>query len=205
MKTITILIVCLMLSLSIQAQSFYVEDKSVTGVYEAKNKNKSEIYKAIKNQLISESDNEDLEFEILDQEKGLIVAKGSSVVPYRNLGKILYPKRGQMAELLDAEFKHRIEIRIEDQMYMIKYDVTEMSHEIYNQEELFYNCVNFEELKSAELEKYNSSMEKFLKLNFVFKNKRERFLENSSAQFQDVSETLRNNAEVTLNKLSKGV
>lgn len=194
-----------MLSLSIQAQSFYVEDKSVTGVYEAKNKNKSEIYKAIKNQLISESDNEDLEFEILDQEKGLIVAKGSSVVPYRNLGKILYPKRGQMAELLDAEFKHRIEIRIEDQMYMIKYDVTEMSHEIYNQEELFYNCVNFEELKSAELEKYNSSMEKFLKLNFVFKNKRERFLENSSAQFQDVSETLRNNAEVTLNKLSKGV
>lgn len=205
MKTITMLVCGLMLSLSLQAQSFYIEDKSVTGVYEAGNRSKTEIYEAILNQLDQETDSENLEFEILDREKGLIVASGKSVIPYRNLGKILYPNRSQMAELLDAEFGHKIEIRIEDQMYLIKYYVTEMTHEIYNQEELFYNCVNFEELEPAELEKYNDSMDKFLKLNFVFKNKRQKFLKNSSSQFQDVSETLRNNAEVTLRKLSEGV
>lgn len=206
MKYLTITIALIILtSFNSSAQDFIVGSKSVTGVFQAQGKSKTAIFTSIYTMLNESSDGAVEEIEMADQAKGLIIVKGKNTVPYRNLGKLLYPKRNGMAEVLDAEFKHRIEISIEDNMYLVTYYITEMERELYSHEDLFFNCINFEEISNEEVQKYNRSMGKFLKSNLVFKNKREVFFENTPSQFLEVSNNLRNNAEVMLYSINQGV
>jgi len=76
---------------------------------------------------------------------------------------------------------------------------------MYKKEELFYNCINFKGIDQEELDQYNKAMNKLLKANFVFKKRREIFIENSKSQFEEVNNYLLNEGEVTIYSINEAI
>jgi len=134
-----------------------------------------------------------------------MIVEGKTTVLYKNMGKDLYPKRSGMAEVLEADFGNRISIQTENDSYSISYEVIDMKQEMYKKEELFYNCINFKGIDKEELDQYNKAMNKLLKANFVFKKRREIFIENSKSQFEEVNNYLLNEGEVTIYSINEAI
>jgi len=187
------------------AQNDLVEEKSLTEVYEAAGISKPEIYLRINNWFAKDENAVNNEITVADSENGHIEVKGVVKVLFKNIGTDLYPKRSGMAEVLEAKFNYMMTIDIVENQYMVNYALIDMIKEMYGQEETFYNCVNFVEIDDEALEEYNKSMEKVFKRNFVFKNKREIFFDNSKAQFQEVSSYILNDAQVSMFALHEDV
>jgi len=187
------------------AQNDLVEAKSLTEVYEADGISKPEIYLRINNWFAKEENVVNNEITVTDSENGHLEVKGIVKVLFKNIGTDLYPKRSGMAEVLEAKFNYIMTIDIVENQYMVNYTLTDMIKEMYGQEETFFNCINFVEIDDKALEEYNKSMEKVFKRNFVFKNKREIFFNNSKAQFQEVSSYILNDAQVNMFALHEDV
>ena len=187
------------------AQNDLVEEKSLTEVYEADGISKSEIYLRINNWFAKEENAVNNEITVADSENGHIEVNGVVKVLFKNIGTDLYPKRSGMAEVLEAKFNYILTIDIVENQYMVNYTLIDMIKEMYGQEETFFNCINFVEIDDKALGEYNKSMEKVFKRNFVFKNKREIFFDNSKAQFQEVSTYILNDAQVNMFALHEEV
>ena len=199
MKAIKISVILFFLcSFLIQAQDNQIEEKSLSKSYKSENIESGLVLSRAEQWFNSEDNSEQYEIISLDKNKGELLAEGSTKVLYKNMGKDLYPKRSGMAEVLEASFGNRIRIQTENEGYSISYEVIDMKQEMYKKEDLFYNCVNFKGIDQEDLEEYNKAMNKLLKANVVFKKRREIFTENSKSQFEEVSNYLLNEAELTI-------
>lgn len=193
-----LILFCLLVINLIHAQDYLIEEKSVSRVFQAEGLSKSEIMSKMESWYSNPETSPNDTIETLDLEKGFMRVRGQIKVLYKNIGTELYPKRSQMADVLEAKFRHTLEMDIEDNAYVVKYYLNEMVKEMYGRETEFLNCINFVEIDKEALEKYNRSMEKVLKMNFVFKKRREIFFDNSEAQFQEVSSYILNEAQVNM-------
>lgn len=193
-----LILICLLAINLVQAQDYLIEEKSVSRVFQAEGMSKSEIMSKMESWYSNPETTPNDTIETLDPEKGFMRVRGEVKVLYKNIGTELYPKRSQMADVLEAKFKHTIEMDIEDNAYVVKYYLNEMVKEMYGREAEFLNCINFVEIDEEDLEAYNRSMGKVLKMNFVFKKRREIFFENSEGQFQEVSSFILNEAQVNM-------
>jgi hypothetical protein len=187
------------------AQQSVIDDKSVSKTFECQGRSKSEILTKVENWLNQRQDAEQNVIEVFDTEKGLMAFRGESKVLYKNIGKELYPKRSGMAEILEANFGYAIEVAVDRDNYVITYTVVDMKQEMYKKQDLFFNCVNFNQLDEESLGEYNRAMDKLLKANLVFKKRREIFAENSSAQFEEVSNFLLNEGENTIFSINEAI
>jgi hypothetical protein len=206
MKRLRLLIVLIIVMTSVTyAQNDLVEAKSLTEVYEADGISKAEIYLRINNWFTKEENAVNNEITVADSENGHLEVKGVVKVLFKNIGTDLYPKRSGMAEVLEVKFNYIFSIDVVENQYMVNYTLTDMIKEMYGQEETFFNCINFVEIDDKAIAEYNKSMEKVFKRNFVFKNKREIFFDNSNAQFQEVSTYILNDAQVNMFALHEDV
>ena len=198
-------IVILFLTSLVHAQNSQIEEKSVSKKFSLNGLSPSLVLSRAESWFENEDNGEKNVVESLNPEKKELIVKGETKVLYKNIGKELYPKRSGMAEVLDAYFGHMIEIHIDDDYYEISYMVTDMKKEMYGREEIFYKCVNFEEINEEDLEAYNDNMNKLLKANLVFKKRREIFMENSKSQFEEVSNFLLNSGEVNIFSINEAI
>ena len=143
--------------------------------------------------------------ELIDTNQGQLQVTGETKVLYKNIGKELYPKRSGMAEVLESGFGYLMEIKINDKTFDISYKVVNMKKEMYGKEDLFYDCINFNEINQEDVERYNKAMNKLLKANLVFKKRRELFIENSKFQFEEVSSFLLNEGELKIFSLHEAI
>jgi len=201
----SVVVLMLLITATLHAQSDQIEAKSIRKAFEAEGINKAQIFTGITDWFAKEENAANNEISVADKENGHIVVKGMVKVLFKNIGTELYPKRSGMAEVLEAKFNHVVTIDIVDNAYTVTYTLLDMIKEMYGQEETFFNCVNFVEIDEEALEQYNKSMEKVFKRNFVFKNKREIFFENSRSQFQEVSSFILNEAQVNMYSLHEEV
>ncbi len=193
-----LILFCLLVTNLLQSQDYLIEEKSVSRVFQAEGLSKSEIMSKLKSWYSNPESTPNDTIETLNLEKGFIRVRGEIKVLYKNIGTELYPKRSQMADVLEAKFRHTIEMDVEDNAYVVKYYLNEMVKEMYGRETEFLNCINFVEIDEDALEAYNRSMGKVLKMNFVFKKRREIFFDNSKSQFQEVSSFILNEAQVNM-------
>ena len=182
-----------------------IEGKSITEVYELNGISKTEAFSRINNWFALEENAVNDEIAVSNKEESHIEVKGITKVLFKNIGTELYPKRSGMAEVLEAKFNYLITIDIVENQYMVNYTLIDMIKEMYGQEETFFNCINFVEIDDQALEEYNKEMGKVFKRNFVFKNKREIFFENSRSQFEEVSSYVMNEAQVKMFNLHEAV
>lgn len=189
----------------IYAQNDLIEAKSITEVYESIGISETDVFTRINNWFALEDNADNDKISLANSEEGHIEVKGITKVLFKNIGTELYPKRSGMAEVLEAKFNYVITIDIVENQYMVNYSLIDMIKEMYGQEETFFNCINFVEIDDIALQEYNDAMEKVFKRNFVFKNKREVFFDNSKSQFEEVSSYILNEAQVKMFNLHEAL
>ncbi len=206
MKKYPVIVVLIILfSGSNYAQDRVIGDKFISKKFATNGLSTSIILSRAETWFMNEDNADKNEVESVEVDKGLIKIKGETKVLYKNIGKELYPKRSAMAEVLEARFGHIMEVKVNQENYEIKYSVIDMKEEMYKKQDVFFECVNFEQIDEDDLLKYNKAMDKLLKANLVFKKRREVFAENSRLQFEEVSSFLLNEGEVNIFSLNEAI
>lgn len=200
-KVASFLILLFIFAPGINAQEYLIEGKSATIVYEVPEKTRSELYQAALQWFENEDSTSEYTLESSDANDGIIRVSEVNQVYYKNIGKLMYPKRSGMAELLSGDFSYDIELVFEDGTYMVKYVLTGMEKEMYGRDDLFYACIDFEEIDEEALAEYNKSMNKLLTMNAVFKKRRNIFKDNSRSQFEDASQNVLNSMTSNMGSL----
>jgi len=198
-------IMLLFLSGFLQGQNSQIGEKSVSKSFDLNGLSPALIFSRAESWFSDENNGGNNVIESSNTDNKELVVTGETKVLYKNIGKELYPKRSGMAEVLDANFGHIIEIKIEEDTYTITYSVTDMKKEMYGREEIFFQCVNFKEINESDLENYNDNMNKLLKANFVFKKRREIFMDNTKSQFEEVSNFLLSEGEVNIFSINEAI
>jgi len=186
---------------SVNAQEYLIESKSATIVYEVPDKTKSDLYQSALQWFEKEESTSEYTIESSDPKAGIIRVSEVNQVYYKNIGKLMYPKRTGMAEMLSGDFSYDIELVFEDGTYMVKYLLTGMEKEMYGRDDLFYACIDFEEIDEDALAEYNKSMNKLLTMNAVFKKRRNIFKDNTRSQFEDASQNVLNSMTSNMGSL----
>jgi hypothetical protein len=200
-KSLFLFLPLLFLIPGVNAQKYLIEGKSATIVYEVPGRTKGQLYQDALDWFQNEESISTYTIEGSNKEAGTISVNEVNQVFYKSIGKLMYPKRSGMAELLSGDFSYHIEVVMEDGTYMVKYELTGMEKEMYGRDELFYNCIDFEEIDEAALEEYNESMNKLLLLNGVFKKRRDIFTQNSRSQFEEASQNVLNSMTANMGSL----
>ena len=159
----------------LNAQEYLIEGKSATIVYEVPDRSKSDLHQAALHWFDNEDSTSKYVIESNDADAGTIRISEVNQVYYKNIGKLMYPNRSGMAEMLSGDFSYDIELAFEDGTYMVRYQLTGMEKEMYGRDDLFYACIDFEEIDEKALAEYNESMNKLLVMNAVFKKRRNIF------------------------------
>ncbi len=183
------------------SQEYLIEGKTATIVYEVPGKTKAELYQSALKWFENEESTSEYTIQSSDAEAGNIRVSEINQVYYKNIGKLMYPKRSGMADMLSGDFSYDIELVFEDGTYMVKYELTGMEKEMYGRDDLFYACIDFEEIDEDALAEYNKSMNKLLTMNAVFKKRRNIFQENSKSQFEDASQNVLNSMTSNMGSL----
>ena len=186
---------------SVEAQEYLIEGKSATIVYEVPEKSKSELFQGALDWFEKEESTSHYTVGSSDPKAGIIKVSEINQVYYKNIGKLMYPKRSGMAEMLSGDFSFDIELVFDEGTYMVKYVLTGMEKEMYGRDDLFYACVDFEEIDEQALAEYNESMNKLLTMNAVFKKRRDIFKDNSRSQFEDASQNVLNSMTSNMGSL----
>jgi hypothetical protein len=186
---------------SLSAQEYLIESKSATIVYQVPDRTKEQMYKDALDWFRDEERTSQYTLVSSDPAAGTISVDEVSQVFYKNIGKLMYPQRSGMAEMLSADFSFHIKLVFEDGTYMVRYELTGMAKEMYGRDELFYECIDFEEIDDRALKAYNKSMDKLLKMNVVLKKRRTIFKDNSRSQFEDASQNVLNSMTANMGSL----
>lgn len=189
----------------INAQEMKIAGKSLSKSFENKEADKSVVLLRVQEWFNREADPENDKVIVYDTDKGEMSMTGQTEVLYKNIGKEMYPKRTGMAEVLEAKFGYKVDVQVSEDIYEITYTVTDMKDEMYKKQELFYDCINFEQIDEMSLESYNKAMEKLLKANLVFKKRRNIFTDNSRHQFEEVSNFLLGEGEVIIFSINDAI
>ncbi len=200
-KVICFIILLFVFVTSVEAQEYLFEGKSATIVYEVPGRTKAQLFKDALDWFQEEERTSQYAVESSDPKAGIIKVSEINQVFYKSIGKLMYPKRSGMAEMLSGDFSYNIELVFEDGTYMVKYVLTGMEKEMYGRDDLFYACIDFEEIDEEALAEYNNSMDKLLKMNAVFKKRRDIFKDNSRSQFEDVSQNVLNSMTANMGSL----
>lgn len=203
MKKLSLLLLCFCYSIIMSAQSFVTEEKTITGTFDAKERNKSELYASI-NKWISINYNSAINvIQLNDLESGIIIVKGINELEYNNTTKQIYPKMKDMPELLKVRFNHLIEFNIKDNKFRIIYKIIGLNSEEYDN--LFFNCINLDTIDNNAIQKYNLANEELLRKGGIGKEKRDALLNLSVPMFQDINTKLSDNMKNTMLSIEKSI
>jgi len=200
-KVLAIFFLVFLVAPRLNAQEYLIEGKSATIVYEVPDRSKSDLHQAALHWFDNEDSTSEYIIESNDADTGTIRISEVNQVYYKNIGKLMYPNRSGMAEMLSGDFSYDIELIFEDGTYMVRYQLTGMEKEMYGRDDLFYACIDFEEIDEKALAEYNESMNKLLVMNAVFKKRRNIFKDNSKSQFEDASQNILNSMTANMGSL----
>lgn len=183
------------------SQEYLIESKSATIVYQVPGRTKEQLFNDALDWFRDEERASQYTIASSDPEAGTMEVEEVNQVFYKNIGKLMYPKRSGMAEMLSGDFSYHIDLVFEEGTYMVKYKLTGMEKEMYGRDELFLECIDFEEIDEDALDAYNESMNKLLIMNAVFKKRRDIFRDNSRSQFEDASQNVLNSMTSNMGSL----
>lgn len=191
------------------AQEYKLEEKSVTGIFEANGKTKAELFSAINKWISINYNSPKSVIQLNDLESGSIIVNGVNSVFYKNNYKIIYPKNSSVEIYDELELKHSIELSIKDNKYRIIYKIIGLIP--YEQqptnkikwtkmETLTLDCINFNNPTEASILAYNIFLEDKLNVN---REKKELILSETKPMFDDLVANLltqikRNMAEIQM-------
>ena len=169
MKKNILIVFITFISISVNAQEFKKEEKSITCIFETTGKTKAEIFSSINKWISLNYNSPKTVLQLNDAETGSIIIKGSNKQGVKSPYKKFLPKSYQESSAFDYDinnFKHLIEIDIKDNKYRIRFTIMECienSSFATNSSEIFkslnfidgsIDSVDYDVLTDAYLEAY---------------------------------------------------
>jgi Domain of unknown function (DUF4468) with TBP-like fold len=174
------------------AQEYKLEEKTVTGIFEANQKTKAELFSAINKWISVNYKSAKTVIQLNDLESGTIIVQGINSVFYRNNYKILYPKNSSVKEYDELKLKHTIEFSFKDNKHRIVYKIIGLipyeqqpTNKIKStkMEALTLDCINLNNPTEASILAYNIYLESILN---VGKEKKEILKTETKPMFEDL-------------------
>jgi len=186
------------------AQEYKLEEKTVTGIFEVKEKTKAEIFASINKWVSINYNSARNVVQMSDLESGTIIIKGINEVKHKNPIKIIYPNLA--AEFTTIKFNHLIEVNVKDNKFRIIYKLTEIymvDATVINDSKMI--SVNLDGSRKAEVEEYMVLMDENFMKAYKNKEKREKLLEAYRLSFEEINTTLKNDIRATMQSIEKSV
>jgi hypothetical protein len=204
------ILLLLLIPIITKAQEYKLEDKTVSSVFEVKEKTKAEIYASINKWVSINYNSAKNVVQMNDLESGTIIIKGINEVNYNNLMVEILSK---VQEYSKNNFNHLIEINIKDNKFRIVYKITNMVIEDIGLNSLFLNCISFDGKNENAILAYNEKIEEVLKRGFfvnqgyyfVGKGKREQLKSLTKSFFEEVSNALVSDIKSTIQSIEKSI
>jgi hypothetical protein len=187
------------------AQEYKLEEKTVTGIFEVKEKTKAEIFASINKWITLNYNSAKNVVQMNDLESGTIIIKGINEVIYKNSMKELYPNNKYVEEYSRTKFNHLIEINIKDNKFRIIYKITDIATEDVGYNSLIFNCIDFNGIKESAIIEYNDKMDGLLKQGLIGKEKRENFKSLTKPMFESLSNSLVSDIKATMTSIEKSI
>ena len=187
------------------AQEYKLEEKSVTGIFEANGKTKAELFSAINKWISVNYNSPESAIELNDAEGGNIIVKGITEGKY-NL-KPFRPKLKKDKYII-VKFDHLIELNIEDNKLKIIYKITNLANIKHPKAQAecvknTLNCINFNGVDDNSIVTYNEFLEPILKGGLIGKEKREKYKSLSKPMFEELNSNLISTIKVTMEAMAK--
>jgi hypothetical protein len=198
-----IIIAFLILSNTINAQEFKIEEKTITGTFENKEKSKSELFALINKWISINYNSSKSVIQMNDLESGTIIIKGINSVNYKNLGNVLNPKIA--TEFSEMKFNHIIEINIKDNKFRIIYKLVDLATDDFGYNAMTLDCINLNGNRDLAVDKILESMDVILKKGMIGKDKRERYKLESKLSFDEINTNLINDMKTTMSSIEKSI
>ena len=187
------------------AQEYKLEEKSVTGIFEANGKTKAELFSAINKWISVNYNSPKSVIELNHLESGTIIIEGITDGKY-NL-KPFRPKYKKDKYVI-IKFNHLIEINIEDNKLKIIYKITNLANIKHPKAQAecvknTLNCINFNGVDDNSIVTYNEFLEPILKGGLIGKEKREKYKSLSKPMFEELNSNLISTIKVTMEAMAK--
>ncbi len=199
-----VILLMLFITTITNAQEYKLEQKTVTGVFEIKEKTKAEIFASINKWVSINYNSVKNVVQMNDLESGTIIIKGINEVMHKNPLKIIYPNL--VAEFNTTKFNHLIEVNVKDNKFRIIYKLLEIymvDATVINDSKMI--SVNLDGSRKAEVEEYMVLMEESFKKAYKNKEKREKLLEAYRLSFEEINTSLKNDIKATMQSIEKSV
>lgn len=195
----------LLTTLVTTAQEYKLEQNTITGVFDIKDKTKAEIFASVNKWVSINYNSAKNVVQMNDIESGTIIIKGINEISYINSIKALNPKSIYVEEYLKNKFNHLVEINIKDNKIRIIFKLTDMISTDINYNSLNFNSISFDKINESEINEYNDKMEPLLKKAFIGKEKREKFKTLTRPMFEDFNNNLINDIKTTMQSIEKSI
>lgn len=208
-----ILLLLLIISGITNAQEFKTDEKSVTGIFEVKDKTKSEIFSSINKWIAIHYNSAKNVIQMSDLEAGTIIVKGINSINYKNPNYIVYTNT---KEYLKMDVNHLLEINIKDHKFRIVYTLTDVDKQPINATVIpellgFYlsnldiSHISLIGISDEMVLKYSNNIEKLLKMAWVGKEKREKIMSQSRPMLKEVNNSLVEEAKKQMISIEKSI
>jgi hypothetical protein len=193
------------------AQEYKLEEKSVTGIFEANGKTKAELFSAINKWISVNYKSANSVIQLNDAEAGTIVIKGNANYPIRCIFKPLLPKSFQEGSLFDNfsyAFSHSIQIDIKDNKFRVKYAIIDCidkdSFDINTSE--VTKSINFSDHNNVSVD-YNGFADSYMKAYYIVASKknREKFNALLKPFFEEVNVVLEREIKATMDSINSSI
>jgi hypothetical protein len=208
MKNILFLIL-LISSLSVHAQTYTNDDKSLTGVFKVAGKSKAEIFSAI-NKWISINYNSGKSVtQLSDVDGGNIIVKGINEIVYKNTYKHLFPNNNFYPQYFLMKLNHLIEVNVKDNKFRIIYRIVdyvpENTSSPYNLDKFAFDCINFNGASKTSIFAFNKKMTSLLRTDLIGLKKRKSVLRLTKPAFDEARLSLIVDMKLTMELIRKSI
>jgi hypothetical protein len=199
----------LLVSMISHGQTYTIEDKALTGVFEVAGKSKAELFSAI-NKWISINYNSGKSVtQLSDNEAGIIVVKGINEVSCANNAKILYPNMKAIPDISTTSFNHLIEVNIKDNKFRITYTLVDINlppnafSSVQNTK--IPDNINLNGTPESALMINKELMDSTLKKALIGKEKRDKYIESIKPMYDELNSNILNDMKATMLSIQSAV
>lgn len=211
-KSILLILLFTISSMSTYGQEFTSQEKSIVGIFKAEEKTKADIFALINKWIAINYNSAQNVIQMNDKESGDIIVKGINEATYKNVMKELFPKNKYLQDYNTLDFNHTLDINVKDNKYRVTYSLTDIikpqglsDYNIDDQYKVIFDMIDFTGLKQDKISDYNIYIEDLYKKSLVGKKKRAKAQELTVPIYEEMIKGVSESMKATMLSIEKSV